>query len=374
MMPENLIRLSKSVIGPEEKNAVIKVLDNGRLGMGSEVKKFEDLLSKFFDRPALCCVNGTAALHLSLQASGVGFNDEVLVQSLTYLATFQAISACGAKPVPCDVNKDTLTLDLNDASKKLTNRTKAVVPVHFAGDPGKLHEIYEFASSNGLRVIEDSAHAFGTKYNNQTIGSFGDISCFSFDGIKNITSGEGGCIVSDDMELIRLIKDARLLGIINDTNNRFSGKRSWNFDVSTQGWRYHMSDIMAAIGIQQLNKIDYFSRKRQDLAKKYDELLSFSNQISSFKRNYTSIVPHIYSIILPKTTKRDLLREKLYSLGIETGIHYLPNHKLSYYQNPRLGNLLNTEEIAPRLLSLPLHPDLNEEDLEFVVRSLIENL
>ena len=184
-----MIRLSKSSIGEAEKQAVVRVLDNEYLGMGTEVKQFEEELTKFFGRPAVCVVNGTAALHLSLQAAGVSQGDEVLVQSLTYVASFQAISATGARPIACDVDVETLCLDWRDAEKRLTTRTKAVMPVHYAGGVGALDEIYAFAGQHGLRVIEDAAHAFGTEYQGKKVGGFGDIACFSFDGIKNITSG-----------------------------------------------------------------------------------------------------------------------------------------------------------------------------------------
>jgi dTDP-4-amino-4,6-dideoxygalactose transaminase len=212
-------------------------------------------------------VNGTAALQLALQAAGIWQGDEVLVQSLTYVASFQAISATGARPVACDVDAETLCLDWRDAEKRLTPRTKAVMPVHYAGGVGALDEIYAFAEKYGLRVIEDAAHAFGTEYQGKKVGEFGDIVCFSFDGIKNITSGEGGCIVTNDEEVLRKVRDARLLGVEKDTEKRFSGGRSWEFDVTAQGWRYHMSNIMAAIGLEQLKRFPENASQRQVLAK-----------------------------------------------------------------------------------------------------------
>ena len=274
-----LIRLSKSCIGDSEKSAVQGVLDREYLGMGTEVQLFEEALSEFFGRPAICVVNGTAALHLSLQACGIGRHDEVLVPSLTYIASFQAISATGAKPVACDINSDNCLIDLDDAEKRLTNQTKAIMPVHYTGGVGDLDAIFSFAEQFKLRVIEDAAHAFGTTYNGQRIGSFGDVACFSFDGIKNITSGEGGCIVTGDKTILRKTGDARLLGVEKDTERRYSGGRSWDFDVREPGWRYHMSNIMAAIGMEQLNRFSGFAEKRQKLAKKYDGLFADHNRI-----------------------------------------------------------------------------------------------
>jgi dTDP-4-amino-4,6-dideoxygalactose transaminase len=163
-MPDKLIRLSKSCLSEAEKNAVMGVLDREFLGMGTEVRQFEEMLTDFFGRPAVCVSTGTAALHLALQAADIGAGDEVLVQTLTYIASFQAISATGATPVPCDVDTDSLCLDWRDAEKRLTSKTKAIMPVHYAGGVGELDEIYAFAKKNSLRVIEDAAHAFGTTY------------------------------------------------------------------------------------------------------------------------------------------------------------------------------------------------------------------
>ena len=232
--PRKLIRLSKSYLGEAEKHAVMGVLDRDFLGMGSEVEQFELALTRFFGRKAICVASGTAALQLALEACNIGDGDEVLVQSVTYVASFQAISAVGAKPVACDIDPVSLTLDLTDAEKRMTIKTKAIMPVHYSGGVGELDKIYAFAQKHGLRVIEDAAHAFGTKYKNKRIGSFGDISCFSFDGIKNITTGEGGCVVTDDPILISKIKDSRLLGVQKDSEKRYTGKRSWDFDITSQ--------------------------------------------------------------------------------------------------------------------------------------------
>ena len=364
-----LIRLSKSCIGDAEKQAVMGVLDREYLGMGAEVQQFEQVLSEFFGRPAVCVVNGTAALHLALQACGIGPGDEVLVQSLTYVASFQAISATGAIPVACDVDPTTLTQDWHDAEKRLTSRTKAVMPVHYAGGVGALDEIYDFAHKHGLRVIEDSAHAFGTIYQGKRVGGFGDIACFSFDGIKNITSGEGGCIVASDPEVLQRVQDARLLGVEKDTQKRFSGQRSWEFDVTAQGWRYHMSNIMAAIGIEQLRHFPGVAAKRQELARSYDAELEGRSAYKSLKQDYDQVVPHIYPILLEDGIDRQLLQNILNEAGIQVGIHYYPNHRLSRYKKKNALVPL-VDEIYPSLLTLPLHTDLEKTDVERVCREL----
>ncbi len=366
-----MIRLSKSCIGAEERQAVSLVLDSEFLGMGDTVRNFEKDLSLFLKRPAVCVSSGTAALHLALQAVGVGFGDEVIVQSLTYVASFQAISAAGATPVSCDIDPESLCMDLIDLESKITKKTKAIMPVHYSGGVGQLNEIYFIAKKYNLRVIEDGAHAFGSKYSGKRIGSFGDISCFSFDGIKNITSGEGGCIVTSDKRVLQKVKDARLLGIKGDTERRFSHERSWEFSVSNQGWRYHMSNIMAAIGIEQLKKHRVFFLKRQILAKKYDDIFDNVDNIKLINHDYNVIVPHIYIIQFSNRVNRAYIKKSLEDNGIQSGIHYYPNHRLALYKDSSV-NLKNTDQIYPTILTLPLHPDLEIPDIEYVAKTLID--
>ena len=358
-----IIRLSKSCIGDAEKQAVLGVLDREHLGMGVEVQQFEDALSEFFGRQTVCVINGTAALHLSLQACGVGPGDEVLVPSLTYVASFQAISATGALPVACDINEETYLLDLVDAEKRITKNTKAIMPVHYTGGVGDLNVIYEFANKYNLKVIEDAAHAFGTTFNNKRVGSFGDIVCFSFDGIKNITSGEGGCIVTDDETILEKVRDARLLGVEKDTNKRYADERSWNFETTTQGWRYHMSNIMAAIGIEQLKRFPLYAKKRQQLAIQYDQLFTDHSSIQPLPRDYKTVVPHIYVVRIFGMKNRKEIQQKMLEKGVQVGYHYQPNHWLSYFKNDKALPLSVTESVFPEIMSLPLHPDLSNNDV-----------
>jgi len=369
-----LIRLSKSCIGDAEKQAVMSVLDREYLGMGIEVQKFEKALSDFFNRPAICVVNGTAALHLAIQACKINYGDEVLVPSLTYIASFQAISATGATPIPCDIDKDTCLLDLNDAEKRITKQTKAIMPVHYTGGVGEMEYLYEFANKYNLRIIEDAAHAFGTIYNGKRVGSFGDISCFSFDGIKNMTSGEGGCIVTNDEDLLAEIQDSRLLGVTKDTENRYNNKRSWIFEVKNQGWRYHMSNIMAAIGMEQLKKFPKIAKKRQNLAKYYDHKFFNIREVVSLPRNYDEVVPHIYVVKIKSIKNKKLLQSKMLKKGIEIGFHYQPNHSLSYYKLNQTIPLRTSEDIWPQLITLPLHPDLSKDDIDFIIEELMKLL
>ena len=362
---EKIIRLSKSSISNSDINNVVKVLKKEYLGMGDEVAKFEHLLKKFFKRDVVCVANGTAALQLSLEAIGLKKNDQILVPSITFLSTFQSVKAAHGTPIPCDVEIDNMSIDLIDAEKKITSKTKAIIPVHYAGNTGNLDKVYKFAKKYKIRVIEDAAHAFGSKYKNKKIGSFGDIVCFSFDGIKNITSGEGGCVVTKDKKVLNNIKISRVLGIKKNIKNNLK------FEVHKQGWRYHMSNIMAAIGISQWKRSKILFRKRQFLAKKYDKLLKNNKDIILFKRDYNKIVPHIYPIRVKNLKKKDKLIKLFLEYGIQIGVHYYPNHKLSFFKIKKYLNLNNTNSVLPELITLPLHTDLKIKDINYICKILI---
>jgi dTDP-4-amino-4,6-dideoxygalactose transaminase len=363
------IRLSKSSISQEEKDAVLKVLDKEYLGMGEEVMLFEEEIKAYLETELdVVCVNtGTSALHLALEALDIGEKDEVLVPSLTYVASFQAISATGATPIAVDIDPDTLFIDIKDAEKRISKDTKAIMPVHYASSSKGMDKVYEFAKKHNLRVIEDAAQAFGSLRDGKKVGTVGDIICFSFDGIKNITSGEGGAILSPDKEFIQRVEDGRLLGVEKDTLKRYAGQRSWDFDVKHQGFRYHMSNILAAIGREQLKKIDIIEKKRKSIVKRYIEELKEIDQIEILDFDFEEIISHIFVI---KVKKRDALREYLIENSIECGVHYKPNHHLSRYKTDY--DLSVTDRVYEEILTLPCHCDLDEKDQERVIKCVKE--
>ncbi len=371
-----MIKISKSVVGAAELEAMGRVMrEDGYLGMGREVRAFEDELQEYFGDPyrkVTCLNSGTAALHLAVQAV-TRPGDEVLVQSLTFIASFQAISGAGAVPVACEVRPDTATLDLEDAARRLTPRTRAVMPVHYASNPGDLEAIYDFARRYGLRVIEDAAHAFGCTYQGRRIGSFGDLVCVSFDGRKNITSGEGGALVTADPEVIQTVQDARLLGVQRDTEKRYQGARSWEFDVQLQGYRYHLSNLFAAVGRVQLSRFEReFKPRRIALAQRYRAALRGTTDLQFFEGEPGPIVPHILPVRV-LSGRRDGLKQFLGKRGIESGIHYKPNHLLSFYGGGR-ESLPVTERIYEELLTLPLHAGLQDEEVDAVIAAVKEFL
>ena len=371
-----MIHISRSVVGTAELEAMGRVMrDDGYLGMGREVRAFEQELQEYLggrDRTVICLNSGTAALHLAVQAL-TSPGDEVLVQSLTFSASVQAISAAGAVPVACEVYPETVTLDLEDAARRITPRTKAVMPVHYASNPGDLEAVYGFAERHDLRVIEDAAHAFGCTYKGRKIGSFGDLACFSFDGLKNITSGEGGAVVTSDPGVIQSVQDARLLGVQRDTEKRYQGARSWEFDVQHQGYRYHLSNLFAALGRVQLRRFEgEFKPRRIALAQKYRSAFAGTSQIKLFHGDPGPIVPHIFPIRV-LNGKRDGLRQFLLEREIETGIHFKPNHLLSFYGGGQAA-LPVTERLYGELLTLPLHPGLEDAEIDYIIASVREFL
>lgn len=370
------MRLSRSIVGEAEAQAVSRIItDIGYLGMGTEVQALEkDIAAYLGTKPDhITCVNtGTAALHLATLAA-VPADSKVLVPSLTYVASFQAIRMAGSEPVACDVLLETGTIDLKDAETRITEKTKAIMPVHYASNPGDLDAVYVFAQKHGLRVIEDAAHAFGNTYKGKKIGSFGDIVCFSFDGIKNITCGEGGAIVSQDPAINEFVRDARLLSVEHDTEKRYAGTRSWNFDVKHIGYRYHMSNIMAAIGRTQLRRLDSeFAPARRTLSRLYREHLANIPDIAFFAANLDEIVPHIQPVRVLNNKKSTLI-QYLETKGIPTGMHYKPNHLLSFFGHGRVS-LPITEQLADELVTLPLHPGLTPQDVLWICNEITKGL
>jgi dTDP-4-amino-4,6-dideoxygalactose transaminase len=363
------IRLSRSLVGVEEKEALARVIDAGYLGMGDEVRLFEQELAAFLgtDRHVVCVSTGTAALQLAVSSLGLEQGDEVLVPTITYVASFQAIKAAGAIPVACDIRPGDLYLDIDDATQRLTPRTRAIMPVHYASGSRGLGQVYDFAKEQNLRVIEDAAHSFGGSVRGRKVGAEGDVVCFSFDGIKNITCGDGGAIVTADAEVARLARDARLLGVEKDTEARFSARRSWTFDVHHQGYRYHMSNLMAAVGRAQLEKINTFSARRRVLATRYREALGGLNFVAVLDLNWDEIVPHIF-VIRISDGQRDALADFLKSKCIETGFHYQPNHRLSYFSEQ--GAFPHADKAADEILSIPLHAALTDAEQDEVIAAI----
>lgn len=362
-----MIKVSKGCLGDEELAAVREVFETGYFGHGPKVVEFEEALKQYLGAEHVIATNtGTAALHLALDALGIGAGDEVIVPSLTYAASFQAIKATRAAPVPCEVERDTLLADLKDMERRITPRTKALMPVHYAGSPCDMKALLKLKERSGLRIVEDAAHAFGATYQGRRIGSFGDITCFSFDSIKNITCGEGGAIACRESGLAELMRQRRALGMKRDSPAVTSWKEcDWRFEVITQGFRYHMSSIHAAAGLVQLTKADGFIARRREICRRYDQAFRDLPRLQSLRINYDHAAPHIY-VVRVRDGQRDALMQSLKNADIETGINYIPNHLHPYFRQAGVS-LPETERAYGEILTLPLHCGLSDRDVEAVI-------
>lgn len=369
----DIISVSRPSLGDDELNAIKPVFESGWLGMGSLVYDFEEKLKDFLSAKNVVCTNtGTTALHLALESLGISKGDEVLVPSFTFVSTIQAISATGAKPVFCDVRRGDLNIDPFEVKNKLTDKTKVIMPVHYRGFPCEMDLINEIASENNLRVIEDAAHAFGSSYNGKKIGSSSDIACFSFDPIKNITCGEGGAVVFHDDNLLEIIQQKRILGIDKDTWSRYKNERCWFYDVVTQGYRYHMSNINAAIGLVQIDKFRKMNERKVFAAKRYDAAFSNIKGITILRNdNYNDIGLFTYVMLIDNN--RDKLMDYLNSRGVGCGVHYIPAHLFSYYKSGDV-HLPVTEDIYEKIITLPLFPDMTDEDIRRVIDAVCDGM
>jgi perosamine synthetase len=362
-----MIKVSRGCLGAEELDAVRRAFEYGYFGHAANVMAFEDVLKNYLGASHVIAVaSGTAALHLALEALGIGPGDEVILPSLTFVASFQAVSATGAKPVACDVDPKTLLLDLDDVQKKVTPRTKAVMPVHYAGNPCDLDGLLRLKKETGIRIVEDAAHAFGSTYKGRKIGGIGDVACFSFDSVKNITCGEGGAVVCSDPILAAKVREKRLLGI--DRREGLNEGKRWLYEISTRGYRYHMGNINAAIGLEQLKKVDAFVARRRAIARRYDAAFREESGLVPLPLDYQTVAPHIY-VLRVKGGRRDALMAHLDGEGVETTIHYIPNHRQPLYAEPADAFPV-TEAAYGELLSLPLHCGLTDADVDTVIRSV----
>lgn len=364
-----MIPLSKPSVGKEELSAVNKVFDSDWLGMGSIVFEFEKQLAQYIGAENVIAVNsGTSALHIALDSFGIEAGDEVIVPSLTFVSTIQAIISCDAHPVFCEIEADTLNIDVRDVLNRITPRVKAILPVHYAGLPCKMDELLKIAGDNDIVVIEDAAHAFGSTYKGRKIGSFGDATCFSFDPIKTITCGEGGAVVVKDNNVAQSIIRKRILGIDKDTWHRYKEERSWFYEVVTPGYRYHMSNINAAIGLVQLKKLDMYLKRRRTIVKRYDEAFKDLLNVELLYRDYEHTAPFNY-VIKIIDGQRDALLEYLKKNGIVAGVNYIPNHLQPIFSDYRT-ELPVTEKVWHEIISLPLYYQMSDKDAATVINQV----
>jgi dTDP-4-amino-4,6-dideoxygalactose transaminase len=366
-----MLPVSRPSIGQEELKEVEKVFSTGWLGLGATVFEFENKLKDYLGTKHALTVNtGTTALHIALDAFNIQNGDEVIVPSLTFCASIQVITALGAKPVFCEINPDNLNIDVSDVKKRITTKTKAIMPVHYCGQACNMDALMEIGKKHNIVIIEDAAHAFGSSYNGKKIGSFGDATCFSFDPIKNLTCGEGGAVTLSDDKVAEIIRTKRILGIDKDTWHRYRNERAWFYEVTTQGYRYHMSNINAAIGIAQFKKIESFINRKKKIVQKYNDAFENINGLKILCWNLKETAPFTYIVRVLNGDREDLITF-LKERGVGSGIHYIPNHLQPFFK-PFTTSLPITEKLGEEILTIPLYYDLTDEQVTTVIKAVNE--
>ena len=380
-MTDEFLPFSRPSISREAINEVVACLESGWITTGPRVKKFEEALKTYFSAPhALALSSATAGLHLALAALDLKPSDEVITTPMTFAASLNTIVLAGGKPVLVDVEPDTYNMDVSRLTQAITQRTRAIMPVHFAGLPVDLDPLYALADKHGLRVIEDAAHAIGTEYKGKRIGAFGDTQVFSFHPNKNITTGEGGCVVTRDDSLAEKIALLRFHGMDREAWNRFGKSGSQHYEIITPGYKYNMMDIQAALGLHQLPALDGFIRRRTELAQRYQKRLAAWPQwtLPGTPKYLHRHAWHLYTPLINPAAAgmdRDAFMQGMKERNIGTGLHYRAVHLYSYYREHygfRRGDFPNAEAISDRIVSLPLFPGMGDTDQDRVITAMAD--
>lgn len=365
-------------IGDEEIREVVNTLKSGWITTGIKTKKFENDFKTYIGcKEAIALSSCTAALHLALVAAGVGKGDEVITTPFTFAATGEVIIYVGAKPVFVDIKKDTYNIDPDAIENAITPKTKAIIPVHYAGQPCDMDEILKIAHDHDLIVIEDAAHAVGAKYKNRMIGTIGDYTAFSFYATKNLTTAEGGMVTTENMENADKIRILGLHGMSKDAWKRYGAGGSWYYEIMEAGYKYNMTDIQASIGIHQLARFEKLQEKRNIYAKRYTEALKDINGITTpYVHPDISHAWHLYTILIdPEILGMDRSQfiEAMTRQNIGTSVHFIPLHLHPYYRDVygyKRGDFPKAEFIYDRIVSLPLYPSMTDDDLNYVINAI----
>jgi dTDP-4-amino-4,6-dideoxygalactose transaminase len=371
------IPLSDIDFDEDEALAVQNVIKSRWLTMGRVTQEFETAFADYVQtKHAIAVTNATAALHLACLALGIGPGDEVIVPSLTFVATANAVRYVGARPVFADIiSHDDLNISPAAINSLITPLTRAIIVVHYAGYPCDMPAILSIAKQNELFVIEDAAHAVGSELNGRKLGAWGDIGCFSFFSNKNMTTGEGGMLTTDNDDLAEKLGRLRSHGMTTLTWDRHKG-HAWSYDVVDLGYNYRIDEIRAAIGLAQLAKVERNNERRRKLSQVYrDALQELVPQVGIPFQNHPGITAaHLMPILLPKEVKREEFMGHMKEQGIQTSIHYPPIHTFTSFKNDTSLNLLVTEDVANREVTLPLYPTLTDKDILTVVSAISQAL
>ena len=365
----------RAPVGEDEVAAVAEVIRSGWMTMGPKTFEFEQRFAEYVKASnAIAVATGTAALHLALEAAGVCAGHEVLLPTTTFTATAEAVTYLRARPVLVDIDPISMNLDPEDTARRITPRTRAIIPVHLGGQPCDMQEILELARARNIRVIEDAAHALPSEYRGKRIGQIGDFTCFSFYATKTLTTGEGGMVTTENSAAAERIRLMRLHGIERDAWKRYRADGSWRYEVHEAGFKYNLTDFQSAIGLVQLAKCDAMREARQTIALRYNSAFSSMPELVVPEiRSDRTTSWHLYILRLRLDhlqIDRDSFIRELQSRGVSCSVHFIPLHLHPYYQREngyRTGDFPCAEQEYNRCLSLPIFPGMTEDEIQHVI-------
>lgn len=369
-------------VGVAEKKAVADALSSGWITTGPKTKEFEERFSEFVGASNAVAVNScTAAMHLALEAIGVCPGDEVIIPTMTFAATGEVVRYLGARPVLVDVLPGDHNIDPSAVADSVSDRTKAIIPVHFAGQSAEMDSILELARRYSLFVVEDAAHAIPARFGDKNIGTIGDIACFSFYATKPITTGEGGMAVTDNPQFSDRMRVMSLHGISKDAWKRYSAEGSWYYEIIAPGFKYNMTDIAAAMGLVQLDRAREMLARRRDIARAYTEAFGGLDKIELlYVREFDAHAWHLFVIRLvdgKAKIDRNALIEKLKADGIGTSVHFIPLHMHPYYRKTygyEPADFPVAKDIFERCISLPIYSTMSDADIDRVIKSVCSHI
>lgn len=368
-----MIPYGKQTIEQDDIQAVVDVLKSDFLTTGPKIAEFEQTVADYVGaKYAVAISNGTSALHAACFAAGIGPGDEVITTPLTFAASANCVLYCGGTPVFADVDPKTYNIDPEDIRRKITDRTKAIIAVHLAGQPCDMDAIHSIAREHGLIVIEDGAHALGSVYKGNKVGSMSDMTTFSFHPVKPITTGEGGMIVTDNEDFYKKMVLFRSHGITRDDSMMTRNDGPWFYQQFDLGYNYRITDIQCALGCSQMKKLDRFLARRKEIVARYNEAFAdCDNIITPYQLSDTESGWHLY-IVQVKNCDRRKVFENMREKGIGVNVHYIPVYMHPYYQEHGYENVhcANAEEIYSHIISLPLYPGLTSEQQDYVIDTL----
>ena len=374
---DTYLAYGKQKIDEDDINSVVKVLKGDYLTTGPIVSEFENSVAKYVGtKYAVAVSNGTAALHMACYAAGISEGDEVLVPAITFAASSNCVLYCGGKPVFIDIDPKSYNIDINKIKEKITNKTKAIIPVDFAGQSVDMDSILKIAEEYNLIVIEDAAHALGSEYKNEKVGSKAHMTEFSFHPVKPITTGEGGVVVTNSKELYEKMILFRSHGITRNSELMTENQGPWYYEQIDLGYNYRLTDIQSALGLSQIKKLDDFILKRREIVNKYNEAFKDLKEIvTPFENEYSKSGHHIYVLLLNldklKCGRKEIF-EALQAENIGVNVHYLPVYLHPYYKKLgyKKGECPVAEDIYNRMITIPLFPSMSDKDIKDVIEAV----